>query len=166
MPQITFPVDLFVQGNFNAQGITLPASCVTNSQVAVAAGIAATKLQHRRTRMYADPATTTVASKRQTIHVVYGATGTLIAFRAGMITAAIGADTATIKLRKNGTDILSADISLTSATAAFATLAAAGFTSAGLVAGDVLEVDITPVHSSGTLGVGIFVQLILDEDPA
>jgi hypothetical protein len=138
---------------------------VSDANVVGSAGIQASKLIHQYQPVHADPAATTVAANRKTIHVAYGATGTLIAFKAGLITACIGADTVTVKLRKNGTDILSADISLTSATAAFAMLTAAGFTSASYAAGDVFEVDITPVHTSGTLGAGIFCQLITNEAP-
>ncbi len=165
MAQLTIPTDVLIQGNLSAKSISIPASSVGDAQIPSSAGIQATKVIQQYAPQYADPAATTVASVRKTIHVAYGATGTIVAFRAGMVTPCVSPDTVTVKLRKNGTDILSADISLSSSQSAFQTVLASGFTSTAYVAGDVFEVDITANHSSGTLGLGLFAQLVIDETP-
>ena len=78
--------------------------------------------------------------------------------------ACVGAATITIQVKKNGTNILSASLVIDNANAAFAFESAAGFTSTALVANDVLEVDITAAAGGGTLGQGLFCELVTKED--
>jgi hypothetical protein len=89
-------------------------------------------------------------------------TGTITDFRAGAVTVPIGADTVSVDLKKNGTSILSAPISITSS---FTTRVsqAATIATPGIVAGDVLEVVITINHTSGTLPQEVFCTLNVNE---
>jgi len=159
------PNDLLVQGTLTPAAITLPALSVTNAAIAAAAGIAASKVQHAHRRILAQASATTVAALTQVVHVVIGATGTIQAVKAGAVVPAVGTDTATVDVKKNGTTVLSGIISLTSSQTA-RQLVSGTITVPTVVAGDVLEIIITPVHSTGTLAQGVFVAVDVWEDPA
>ena len=165
MSQQTIPNDVFITGNLSTKTMTIPNATVTDATIASNAGVQATKLIHQYQVVHADPSATAASTYKKTIYVVHGANATLVAFVAGCVTPCIGSDTITVKLRKNGTDILTADISLTNAQSAYQLVTAAGFTSTTAVAGDVFEIDITANHSSGTLGAGLFAELVLTETP-
>jgi hypothetical protein len=60
---------------------------------------------------------------------------------------------------------LTATISLTNSIAAYALVAAAGFSFTSWVAGDVIEAKIAATASGGTLGKGVFCNLHMREDP-
>ncbi len=142
-----------------------PDGCITNAAVALATPIDAEKIEQQKT-ISRDLCAHGVdfAAVRKHLHTVQGATGTLLKFQAGNSTAAGATTTVTIQLKKNGSNILSAAITLDSTNTAFTGLeSAAGFSSAALVAGDVLEVDAT---ISGTNEPqGVFVTLVLNEAP-
>lgn len=163
MPGGTIEGDLVVTGTIAAGNIALPASIVTNNSVQAGAGIAATKLQQQRDYCYAQESATDCTSEARVVRRVVGATGTLVAFRAGNVVAAGAATTVTVDLKKNGSTVLSSTITLDNTTTAYTTVAAAGFTSASLVAGDVLEIVITLAGSNEPKGV--FAQVTLREDP-
>ena len=165
MAQDTINNNLYVAGNLSCQTFSPPASCITDAAVAGNAAIASTKLTHRREIINADASATNGASKQQTVHVIRGATGTLVAFEAGAVTPLGSGDTYTVDLYKNGSSILSGTISLLSTDTARTLKAAAGFTSTSLVAGDWLEVKTTYSHSSGTAPQGVTIRLTLDEAP-
>lgn len=157
--------DVYVNGNLAGKTQTLPANSVGNAQVASLAGIAASKLQHQYDPVYRQESTAAAAVGRQVLHVVYGATAQILAFRVGAVAAATGNATATIDLKKNGASILTATITLDSTTAAYVLKTPAGFTSTALVAGDVLEAHVTAVNAgTGVLAAGLFAQLLLAED--
>jgi hypothetical protein len=165
MSQTRIESDLYVTGTISGKAITLPASTVDDTAVKGAAGIQATKLQHQYQHIsQPQDSTGTAAVSRKVIHVVRGATGTLVAFETGVIAAAVGAATVTVDLKKNGSSILTATISITSALAAFATTAGT-FSSTSVVVGDVLEFHITAVNAGGgTLPQGVFGRLTIRED--
>ncbi len=147
-----------------AGNMTLPVNAVTDVTVIAAANVAASKLEHQYEPCYSQEPATTGAVDAKVIHIVKGATGTLIDFRVGAYVAAIGAATTTWDLKKNGTTILTGTISLTSATAAFAKLQPGGYTSTSLVTGDVLTVHITAATAGGgTIAKGLFAQLVVRE---
>ncbi len=157
------PTDVVVQGAFSAQSMVLPAGAVTNASVAAAAAIAASKLQQPVRKMLADPSATTATSYSKPIHLVLGATTTVNKISAGCVTPCIGTDTISVDVKKNGTTILSAPIALSSAQSARQAVAAAITVPAG-VAGDVYEVVIAVTHSTGTMGVGLFIEFQAYED--
>jgi hypothetical protein len=144
--------------------LNLGSGTIGDPAVAAGANVAASKLEHQYEPVYRQESGTTAATGRQVLHVVKGATGTIMDFRVGAVTAAIGGATATFDLKKNGSTILTGTIGLDSSTAAFALKTPAGYTSTALVAGDVLEVHVTAVAAGGgTLAVGLFAQLVLRE---
>jgi len=158
--------DVQIAGNLQAQTMTIPSNTVTNASVQAAAGIAATKLQKRTYARYFTATGTAVATIRIPIHRVKGATGTINSFKCGNTVLNIGAATISIQLKKNGSNILSAATVLDTGNTAYVAEDAAGFTSSSLVAGDILEADITATAGGGTLGQGLFIIAEIDEDAA
>lgn len=152
----TIPTDLNVQGNITARSFSIPAGAIGDTQVSSSANIAASKLGHIH-RVFRGQAGA-AASETSAVHYVVGATGTVSSIVAGAITPAVGADTCTVDVKKNGTSILSSAISLTNSQAAYAVVSGA-ISTAGLVVGDVISVVITPSHSTGTLASGVFVAI-------
>ena len=161
--------DLYVNGNLSAKTMTVPASSVADLQVAAAANIVTSKVQHKHRHVYGQSGTATTVTIP--VHVVRAttplaggasATATVIDFRAGSIVACIGTATITVDLQKNGSSILTAVITLNSSSTA-RTPQAATISSGALVAGDWLDAVITATVSTGTLGTGLLVQLEVDE---
>lgn len=156
--------DLWVKGNVSGQSMTIPAGSVTNSAVKAAAGMDQSKLQHQHRKSYNQAFGSAVAAETRTVHIVYGATGTILAFRAslnGLVCA--GAAVITVDLKKNGASILSAVLTFNS-THTLRQILSGTFSSAALVAGDVLDVVVTAVAGGGTLGQGLGVDLVVAED--
>jgi hypothetical protein len=165
MPLSRLETDLHIAGRLSAQSFSPPASSITSAAIATPSGtgIEASKLQHQHQHIETLVVHgATPAAIRKTIHVVVGATATLVQFQAGPITA-ISSGTVTIDLLKNGTTILSATISLTSVTGtAYAKVSPSGYTSTALVVDDVLEVNQTVSAPVG--GGGLWCQLTIRED--
>jgi hypothetical protein len=157
--------DLYVGGNLSAKTFSCPAASITDNGVASAAGIQASKSQQQFTKTYGQVTGVGAVTERRPIHSVYGATGLVVQFRAAAAVANIGAATITVQLKKNGVNILTSAISLSSSTVAFAWVAAAGFTTTSLLASDILEVDVTATAGGGTLGQGLICELVTREDP-
>jgi hypothetical protein len=155
-----FDEDLYVNGNFAAKSMSVPLGAVADAQVAAGAEIATSKLRHKHKKSISQAGT--AATETRAIHVCAGLTGTAVSFAAGLIAANSGAATVSVDLKKNGTSILTAPISLTTTPAA-RTLLAGTISSGALVVGDWLEVVITATAGGGTLGTGLFVQLEIDE---
>src|SRR5687767_4181806 len=93
---------LYVDGEFAARTMNIPASAVDNAAVEAAAGIEAEKLEHQHRARFSNESATTAVSGSWPIHVVHGATSTLVKFMAGSVVANIGAATITVDLKKNG----------------------------------------------------------------
>lgn len=158
--------DLLVTGTLTPANLAIPANSVGNSQIKAGAPanyIDSSKLGSRVWKSYAQP-NTTATSETTTLHFVNGATGTVIKFQAGTIGVCSGAATITIDLKKNGSSILSAVITLDNSATARAAVNAS-IASAGLVAGDWLEAVVVATAGGGTIGTGLFVSLGLNEDP-
>jgi hypothetical protein len=158
--------NLHVQGHFSAYSMSLPTSSVTDDKVSASADISASKLEHQHQLVLAQAHGVAASDERRVIHVVKGATGTVVSFRAGVVVANIGNSTITVDLRKNGTTILTSVITLDSTNVIYVPESAAGFTSTALVANDVLEVIFDATVGTGTLGQGAFADLVLREDAA
>jgi hypothetical protein len=155
-------MDELVVGTLTMQGGSLPASVVGNSNVTAGAGIDASKLERQVVRGFSQSGTATTVT--QPVHVVSGATGTVLRAYAGSIVAAVGNATVTVRFRKNGTTILSSDITLDNANTAYIVeQGTLSVTSA--VAGDMFDVVITATVGTGTLPTGLVVGMVLDEDP-
>jgi hypothetical protein len=157
--------NLQVNGQLSASQMIYPNGSIFDAAVNAAAAIQATKLQHQHRAMFAQGSSTTATAATQVVHSVYGASGSVIAFRAGCVVPCVGAATITVDLKKNGTSILSAPISLSSSQAA-RQLVAGTVTTPSLTQNDVLEVVITATAGGGTIGQGLFVETTVNEMPA
>jgi len=154
-----------VAGALTAESITLPAGTVTNAGVAAAAGISASKLEHQHQITLAQDNGSAATAQTRVVHVVYGATGTLQSIQAGCETACIGDSTIDVDVHVNGSSVLTATIELSSSESAYE-LVAGTFSDDDLTADDVIEIVITVTAGTGTLGEGVFANLVLTEDAA
>lgn len=147
--------NLHVKGRLTCELMTIPDETVDDDAVAADADIDADKLEHRHLKGHSQPNTTATAETR-TIHVARGS-GTLEEFVAGSIAKAVGDSTVTIDLKKNGSSILTAPITLNSSNtnrvAATQTISSAAY-----VAGDWFEIVITISAGTGTLPTGVYGQ--------
>lgn len=161
MAQSRFEGDVHVAGAFSCKTFAPPAGSVTSASIKTDAGVESTKLQHRFQPTCAQP-NTAAADETRVAHVVYGATGSIVAFSAGSIAKAVGDATCTVDLKVNGTSVLSAPITLDNANTN--RVAEAGtVTTPALVAGDVVEVVIDGTIGTGTLPTGVFACVTLTE---
>lgn len=159
------PIDLVVAGTLYAQNMVIPAASVGDSQIPANAGIEASKLMHQHRAVYAQgSSSTTAAADTKVLFTVYGTSGTIIAFRAGAVVPNVGAATCTVDLRKNGTTVLSAVITLNSSQTA-RQLVSGAVTTTAVASGDVLEVVVTATAGGGTLAQGLFASLTVNELP-
>lgn len=154
--------DFHVRGALSAESFAPPAGSIDNAAIEPDAGVLATKLEHQYKPTYAQVGTA-LSNAAQVIHIVRGATGTLVRFRAGSILANVGDSTVTIDLKKNGTTMLSAPITLDSGDAAY-DLIEATLASSVLVADDVLSITVVATVGTGTLATGLFVEAEIRED--
>jgi hypothetical protein len=157
--------DLFVAGTLTARSFSPPALSVGNAAVASAAagaGISDLKLEHQHHFAYAQ-ANTTAVTITIPVKAVYGTVGALISLKAGTIVACIGAATITVDLKKNGTTMLTAPITLNSSNTA-RVMAAATISVTAMAAGDFLELVITATAGGGTIGTGLLVQGVVTEN--
>lgn len=154
--------DTYIVGNLAAKTMSIPAGAVTDATIPPGAGIDQAKLEHQHRIPFHQP-NTAATSETRAVYECYGATGSIIAFRAGSIAAAVGDSTVTVDLRKNGATILTAVITLDSANVArVAEIGTLAVTS--LVAGDVLEIVTVATIGTGTLPTGVFASVTITED--
>lgn len=147
------PIDLQIAGRLIAGSITYPSGQLGDDAVQAAAGLSASKLQHQHQpcAVLCDHATA-AAAKRVQLHRVKGATATVVSFHAVCSVAPSGGDSVTLTLKKNGSTILSASVTLNNTTVAF-TAVAGTVSTPDLVAGDVLEAEISAVSGTSCKGV-------------
>jgi len=153
--------DLYFAGHVSFKSVTLPDGSVSNAQIAPSAAIATSKQRHKHRKGRGQNGT--ASAETVGAHVCAGATATVVAFKAGSITACTGDATITVDLRKNGSSILAAAIVLDSSNTA-RVAEAASIASPSLVAGDWLEVVVTVNAGTGSLGTGLYWDLEIDED--
>lgn len=153
--------DLNIQGHLTARTMKIPSGTLTNDGVNGSAAIAATKIQKPRLVEY--PTSGTATSATVPIYVCNGATATVMGIKAGSIAACIGGATVTVDLRKNGSTILSAVITLDSGNTA-RIMEAGTISNSSLVAADFLELVIVATTGGGTLATGLLVQVEIHED--
>ena len=153
--------------NFSgATSFTAPASSITDSMVSASSPLGVTKHRRRFNKSYSQTVGSAAASVTGVqLHTVYGAAGTVVAVRAGVIVAAVGAATVTVDVKKNGTTILSAVITLDVANAIYV-VEAGSVSVSTLAAGDVLTTVWVATAGGGTLPQGVFVDVVIDEDPS
>ena len=153
----TLQSDVYVNGNFSAKTMQLASASVGDAQVQSAANINAYKLSHLHRQVYSQPSGAAVVGESRVVFEALN-TGTITDFRAGAVTIPVGADTCSVDLKKNGTSVLSAPLSITSSFVSRVSQAAT-IATPGVVAGDILEVVVTPNHTSGTLPQEVWATL-------
>lgn len=142
--------------------VTLPASVISDNQVASSASIDTAKVKHRHSKHYGQNGT--ASSVTIPIHIARAA-GSVVAIEAGSIVANIGAATVTIDLKKNGSSILTGVITLDSGNTA-RVLEAGTISSASYVDGDFFELVIVATAGGGTLATGLGVEVTFNENPS
>lgn len=154
--------DQYFANTVTLKEVVLPAGCVGDAEIEDGAGIDADKLEHIHVRTYAQP-NTAATSETRVIHYTVGAEGTIRSFHAGSIAKAVGDSTVTVDLKKNGTSVLSAPITLDNANNNY--LGEAGTISdAALTIDDALSLVIMATAGTGTLPTGVFAHVTLAED--
>jgi hypothetical protein len=155
--------DLTVRGTLNVGAITLPENTLrTSSQILAGINIPADKTEQRLFPAWSQP-NSAATTETRTLFVARRA-GTLNEVIAGSIAKAIGDSTVTVDVKKNGTTVLAAVITLNNANTA--RIVESGSVSGGgtFAAGDWFEVVITISAGTGTLPTGVFCQLEIDQN--
>lgn len=140
---------------------TVPAGSWGDTQMGTANPVDPTKLKHQYAPAYGQPHGIAAVTERRVIHVARSA-GTVQAAEAGHVVAGVTGATLTVDLKKNGTTVLSAVISLVVDAAAY-TRVTGSISSAAYVAGDVFELVITATAGGGTLPQGVFADVVFRE---
>jgi hypothetical protein len=153
--------DHVVTGRLSCTEFTPPAACIGDNAANASSPLGATKTRHRHSVTESQAHGSAAADSRSVVHVAHAA-GTVDEVRAGITVACVGDSTITVDVKKNGTTILSAPISIDSGDAAFAKVDGV-ITDDDYVAGDVFEVIVDATVGTGTLGQGIFANIIFDE---
>lgn len=154
--------DLTIRGNLNCQSITLPQNALDSpGQIKAGINIPADKTEQRFFPSWHQP--NSAASTETRTLFVARRSGTLNEVIAGSIAPASGNATVTVDVRKNGTTVLAAVITLDNTNTA-RVVEAGSVTSAAFVVGDWFDVVITATIGSGTLPTGVFVQLEVDQN--
>lgn len=162
MTQSRHSGDLHVAGSLSAQTLVPSAGCVTDASVLAATNVAASKLEQQKHVHFSQVHGSAATTERRVVYIVRGATATIQEARFGVTVACIGAATITIDVYKNGSSILSSTVVLDNTNTAY-TEENATFSSTSLVADDVLELVITAAAGGGTLGQGLYGQIVLRE---
>lgn len=139
--------------NFVCTNFTPPANSVGDRAFNATDPLTAAKQDHLHVSIGAQDFGTASAAERRVAYIAQ-ASGAVDAVSAALAQAIVGDSTTTVDLKKNGTSILSAPISLTSSDAAYAS-AAGSISSSAYVAGDVFEISVTVAANTGTLGQGL-----------
>ena len=152
--------DVVITGQLGGMSaLALPSGCVANDNVAIGAGIAASKCQRGPVVGHSQEGTAT--TKTVILTVIAGATATLKKVRVANVTACAGASTVTVDVQKNGVTVLTAVATLNAATGNLG-VESPTINDPAAVVGDVITAVIT-INASGTdalaTGVGVIVQL-------
>ena len=153
--------------------ITFTGGGIGNSDIATSAAIAASKLKHQYSinkQIFAEGAEV-VAVASDLLHIVYGTTGTIVAFEGIITTQATGADrTVDVDLQKSTgggafASITTTDIEITNSTTIRVPVSAT-LSNTALVDGDILRAVVVVAGSASAQAEGLLVTLTLIEDPA
>lgn len=158
-----------------AKTLVPSALCVSNSHVAAAAGIVATKLEHQHSLTYKQDDGTDIAAAIAGLWTCRGATATIVAIQVVCIDAPSGGDkhfTVDLKKCNEGspapatvlTAVIDSDTYGGAGEATDAEVGVGAIASAALVAEDTLVIDIALLGSTGTQGQGLIVTVTVRED--
>ena len=157
-----FPGDIYVQGTVICGGINLPNECVGNANINPIDPIYPQNLLMEHVKTFSQDRGSVAAAERKVMHVANG-NGTLLQISCGVTVANIGAATITIDFYNNGVSILSAPITLNSTNTAYSSQLGA-FATPNYSQFNVFEVVVTVSASGGTLGQGLWVQGVFQEN--
>ena len=164
--------DLYINGNLSSKTQSYPAGSVTNASIVASAGIAASKVIHQfQVGGELVAAGTVVDDMTKLLHAVYGATGTIVRAEAFITTVASSSgSTIAVDLHKSTgggafATILSSPLTITS-TATVRVPQALTISNSALVDGDLLQAVVTTPNSSAALPQGLFLSVMVYEDPA
>jgi hypothetical protein len=142
--------------------IALPTNSVGDSQVSAASPLAVDKTIHQINAVYKQAHGAVVADDTGSLIHIAGGTGTIVGINAAVRVIPIGAATVTVDLKKNGTTVLNAVITLDSGNVAY-TAEVGSILTAGYVAGDFFEVVVDATVGGGTLPQGLGVEVVFRE---
>lgn len=166
--------NLHVAGQLSAQTFTPPSASVVNASIAAGSAgsyIDRTKVSQGFTvggELYGP--TTSVAALTKWVHIVRGATGSVVSVESAIAVVATGADrTITVDLQKSTgagafATILSATMGFTNGSSV-RTPVAGTISSASLVDGDILQIVVTVAGAAGNQATGLTTVVNIQEDP-
>jgi hypothetical protein len=161
--------DLLVLGNTITNGVIPggnPAGYINDGLISAAAGIQYTKLQQQATiRESIQVYGSNPAATRKTVFICNGATGSILSIKVCVVQV-LASGSFNVDVLKNGTTVLSATIAMSSTGGSGGTAydkVAGTVTAPALVAGDVLEMNVTVSSPSG--GGGAMCELVVKQDP-
>lgn len=154
--------------NLSSNSLTIPSGTLTDDMVSGSAAISADKLEHQHRHTYSQEAAATAATGTYAIHVCNGATGTIKAFKAGLVSVGSTSVTHTvevdlIKATQGGATatVLSGVASITTSNTNYQ-MVAATIGTAAVATGDVLMLVIDVTTPTNT--AGLFCTLDMYED--
>ncbi len=154
--------DYTVRGTLRCEAIAMPQNAIDNSdQIKAGTNISADKLEQRFFPAWSQP-NSAATSETRTLFVARRS-GTVNEVIAGSIAKATGDAVVTLDVKKNGTTILNAVITLDNANTN-RIVELGSITSSAFVAGDWFEVVITATANTGTLPTGVFLQMECDQN--
>lgn len=156
--------NLHIRGALTCEQFTPPAGCIGDEAIKSGDPIDPSKLARREVLFHAQESDATAVAETRPLTVIRGATGTILAAKAGSVAPCTGDATITVDLLVNGASILTAPLVLDNADTARA-LAAMTVADSDLVQDDFIEVDISVNAGTGTLGEGVSVLLEFEETP-
>lgn len=161
--------DHYVNGNLSSKTFTAPSGSITNDSIQASAGISASKtVRHESINVELFGPAVSVAAVTKWLHIVRGATGTIVAFEAAIAVAADDVSrTIDVDLHKSTgggsfASVLSASADFTNSSTVRVPVAAT-ISSAGLVDGDILAVVVAVAGGSGNQATGLTVTLTIEE---
>jgi len=170
MAQDVINNDLHVNGNLSSKTFAPPSGSITNAHISASADIDATKVEHQLALDYEQLPGTAVVADTRDLHIVHGATGSVVSFRAAITgTIATGADrTVNVDLQKSTgagafATILSATLEFDNASV-LRTVATSAVATPALVAGDILRVVVTVAGAAGNQALGLIATATIRED--
>jgi len=158
--------DLYVDGTLTPKGLIPPDDCLGDDAWPLGDPLDAEKQVQRHNLLHSQGVAVDAADEAVVLYRCNSADGAaIVKLAAGIVTAAAGAATVTVDLKKNGSTILSAVITIDNSIAAYEAVEPAGYTSTALIEDDVLTIHIDETIGGGTRPKGVWVELIVDEQP-
>lgn len=162
--------DWYFTGTLSPTKFNPPSSSIDNAAIKASAGIDASKIIHRHSvnvELFGPAVTITALTKL--LHIAHAA-GTLVAFKAFLITNPTGADrTVSVDLQKSTAGGAFATVLTTKAeftdTSVDRTVVAAVIATTAYIAGDLFQVVVTVAGAAGAQALGLHATMMTSENP-